>query len=399
VIRPAVRVGDMHVCSGGKGPVVSGLASLLVDERPIARVGDEVECSGGTNHQITEGVPSKLGAGLLVGFVGCRTTGTGFIVSGSPDMLLATDSGPDEGVETTAAHVALIETYVAQRCAPDHIDGCAERLAARAQQIEAEGYQPKYTNDELVGFVRYAIPEPRYLVRFEAVQLTPDGTPDANRPLGYLRPSGRLPVWSTDFDQLEAAGLDPERIAALLATDYNPEKSYALVIIEDLGPDHETNGEATIIPTHENLAEVAAQETDRFSPEIFHSILSAEYAADYTALAEKLRDLAAPPELFFNRRFSERFCETHIPDPDERKKFSARHWVNLELGANAEFTGVGLTQSRLAPNPDDSLNYGAIEYFKLQRYAATGTGPPTLAELEARDHLRIVQLPDGKRRS
>ncbi|AQT62437.1 hypothetical protein B0D95_12640 [Cellvibrio sp. PSBB023] len=55
----------------------------------------------------------------------------------------------------------------------------------------------------------------------------------------------------------------------------------------------------------------------------------------------------------------------------DQKRFSARHNVRTEIGANSEFTGNGLTQSR-----EGSTRYGVVETLTLEN------NPPPISQMK-----------------
>jgi len=56
---------------------------------------------------------------------------------------------------------------------------------------------------------------------------------------------------------------------------------------------------------------------------------------------------------------------------DQRQSFRARHAVRKELGANSEFTGTGLTQSRKG-----STKHGIVESLSLEK------NPPPVSKMK-----------------
>ncbi|QEY14487.1 hypothetical protein D0B88_18435 [Cellvibrio sp. KY-YJ-3] len=65
----------------------------------------------------------------------------------------------------------------------------------------------------------------------------------------------------------------------------------------------------------------------------------------------------------------------------DKKKFSARHNVRTEIGANSEFTGNGLTQSR-----EKSTEYGVVETLTLEN------NPPPISKMSNVKTINLVPL-------
>jgi uncharacterized Zn-binding protein involved in type VI secretion len=94
-MKPAVRVGDAHVCpmsDGPKphvgGPVLGpGAPTVLIGDRPAARVGEICTCVGPPD-QIAVGSATVLAGDRPLARVGDTTAHGGQVVSGCPTVLV-----------------------------------------------------------------------------------------------------------------------------------------------------------------------------------------------------------------------------------------------------------------------------------------------------------------------
>jgi murein DD-endopeptidase MepM/ murein hydrolase activator NlpD/uncharacterized Zn-binding protein involved in type VI secretion len=81
---PAVRIGDLHTCSGGGGAVSGGSPSVLIGGQPAARAGDSA-CPG---EIITKGSPTVFIGGKPAARVGDTSTGAGVLAMGLPTVII-----------------------------------------------------------------------------------------------------------------------------------------------------------------------------------------------------------------------------------------------------------------------------------------------------------------------
>jgi murein DD-endopeptidase MepM/ murein hydrolase activator NlpD/uncharacterized Zn-binding protein involved in type VI secretion len=79
---PAVRIGDLHTCSGGGGAVSGGSPSVLIGGQPAARAGDSA-CPG---EIIVNGSPTVFIGGKPAARVGDTSTGAGVLAMGLPTV-------------------------------------------------------------------------------------------------------------------------------------------------------------------------------------------------------------------------------------------------------------------------------------------------------------------------
>ena len=215
-------------------------------------------------------------------------------------------------------------------------------------------YKPKYSDDELVAMANSGTTaNERFLVSVQPL----DPSPDA--PLSFQRESGLVPTWTTSFDQLEAADTDPKLLNQVIGNGswYNPEKDYVMHII-DRGENLDQFGNNTVVPTWENLNDVAIKNVKDHSSEVISSTMNSNYQSDY---AENMKTVWSKKISDFDPDGIEEFAST-LPE-GEAKRFLARHNVRTELGANAEFTGNGLT----ANTANGGGQYGVVETLSIER--------------------------------
>jgi hypothetical protein len=242
-----------------------------------------------------------------------------------------------------------------RRPEPTSLEECEQRLQEAKARLEKEGYQPKYTDEEQVENVKNnVVSNARFVVSFQ-----PADSSDAYLSFPKTTEDGikYISTWCTSFDQLENADSDPQLIADVLATEYNPRKDYVLHII-DRGENLDQFGKTTITPTWENMKVVSPLYISKdHSRKTIESTLNPDYQNEY---AKNISAYRKTGQSEFNeasiKQFSKRFQK------NDGEKFSARHNIRTALGANAEFTGNGMTQTR-----EPTRNYGVVEALCLDR--------------------------------
>ena len=93
-MKPAARIGDMHLCPvvegikpHGGGPITKGEASVLIGYMPAARVGDAAVCAGPTD-TIATGSATVLIGNMPAARMGDSMSHGGFIVKGCESVLI-----------------------------------------------------------------------------------------------------------------------------------------------------------------------------------------------------------------------------------------------------------------------------------------------------------------------
>lgn len=238
---------------------------------------------------------------------------------------------------------------------------CEQRLIAARERLDKEGYKAKYTDAEQLAKVQNnSVSNERFLVSFQTKNTSPDTK------LAYQRESGLAPIWATSFDQLEYADSDPQLIADILATPYDASKEYVLHII-DRGDDLDQFGQNTFVPTWDNMQEPTQKYLGgKHDPKVLSEVMTPEYQEQY---AKDISSFKSGGGNEFNKDHQKYYGETL--NPEDRERFLARHDVRTEIGANSEFTGNGLTQSR-----EGSTKYGIVETLTLEN------NPPPISTMK-----------------
>lgn len=234
---------------------------------------------------------------------------------------------------------------------PSSLADCEQRLIRARDVLNTEGYTRKYTDEQqLQKVAEGSVSQERFLVSFQTKNTDPDAK------LAFRRNSGLVPVWATSFDQLENADTDPQLIADILGTPYDPSKDYVLHII-DRGETFNQFGQNTLVPTWANMQEpVQKYLGGKHDPNVLAEVMTPEYQTEY---AEHIANYHSMGLKEFDNNDQREYSETLASE--ERPAFLARHNVRTEIGANSEFTGNGLTQSR-----EGSTQYGVVETLTLE---------------------------------
>jgi len=144
--------------------------------------------------------------------------------------------------------------------------------------------------------------------------------------------------------------------------------------IVDRGENLDLFGQNTLVPTWDNMQQpVQTYLGGKHEPEVLAEVMTPEYQREYAAHIEVYRTAGFNE---FNERDQQDY-ESSLPLQDQNR-FSARHNVRTEIGANSEFTGNGLTQSR-----EGSSQYGVVETLTLEN------DPPSISKME---NVKTVRL-------
>lgn len=275
------------------------------------------------------------------------------------ELIPATGPGYDK-VPLAQESKPAPQKSVAKKTEPKSLDDCEQKLVEARIKLEKDGYKPKYSDREQLEKVQNnSVANERFLVSFQTKNTDP------NSKLAFQRESGLAPIWSTSFDQLENADSDPELIAKVLGTTYDPKKDYVLHIV-DRGEDLTGFGQNTLVPTWDNMqAPVQKYLGGKHDPEILAEVITPEYQQRYAKDIEAFHSLGLNE---FKETDAELFSNTLTDQKQE--SFLARHNVRTEIGANSEFTGNGLTQSR-----EGSTQYGVVETLTLEN------NPPPISKM------------------
>ena len=253
-----------------------------------------------------------------------------------------------------------------RRPEPQSLKEAMLRLEVARENLLKYGYVAKYSDDELIALANSgSVGRSRFLVSFQPKNNNPEAK------LAFQKPNGLVAVWATSFDMLENADTDPKVIADLLATGYDPKKEYVLHIV-DRGEDLSGFGENTFVPTWENLDAPARSQLEPKFHGTLDEVLNSDYQKQYAAYMEEYRSYGLDE---FKKKDQHRFIRSF--NENESSRFSTRHALRTEFGANSEFTGDGMTKTRHKGN-----NHGVVETLTLEN------DPPSIFEME-----NVVSIP------
>ncbi|WP_215396941.1 hypothetical protein [Rheinheimera oceanensis] len=275
---------------------------------------------------------------------------------------------------TKAVPVAVAKPAASKKVEPESLEHAQQILAERRKQIEQSGYQPKYSDAELLAIAEAGdIANDRFHVRlvFNNAEKAMGST------LGFRRNSGRAPYWATTFDMAEAADTDPELLACILGIEnYSPDSEFSLVIIDthNLPPQAERQ---SFVPTFDNMtafcnSEFTVEELGNLQD--VSAVLNEECAEEYAAF---MTEYKATGQSEHDPDAVKRYLKITGADKQATEKMVLRHKVQSECGANTLFSGNGLTKvnnkNRYAE--DVPQQFGVAETFTFER------DPLTLKEL------------------
>lgn len=270
-----------------------------------------------------------------------------------------------------ASHEAKSSAAVAKPAAskkvePESLEHAQQILAERRKQIEQSGYQPKYSDAELLAMAEAGdIANDRFHVRL--VFNNPDKALDST--LGFRRDSGRAPYWATTFDMAEAADTDPELLACIFGIEnYSADYDFSVVIIDthNLPPQAERQ---TFVPTFDNMTAFCNSEftnEEIGSLQDVSAVLNDDCAQEYAAF---MADYKATGQSEHDPKLVKKHLEVIGTDKETKKKILLRHKVQTELGANPLFSGNGLTKVNHDNRYSDQTpqQYGVAETFTFER--------------------------------
>ncbi len=278
---------------------------------------------------------------------------------------------------------------------PTSFAECEQRLEAARLRIDRHGFQPKYSDAQLMAMDPVQPVTDRFMVH---VREKPNPGDPQEQVIGYRRTSGRTTSWTAPFDQVEDADKDAKLLTQKLAMDsYSPDDEYEMFIIDTQTPVPMTGvpgaeGAATgqpyvFVPTRASVTALGKQEfADKFSDEVLEQAMSEEYAGEYARLSEQLdQQIAAkghPKHMRFNQKTYEAFADEQIGGGEQQELFLARHTYTCELGTNPDFLGNGLTKQIGKPGKQ----YGAQETLTFEK------NPPTVAQRERAGNVKRVSL-------
>jgi len=277
---------------------------------------------------------------------------------------------------------------------PKNLEDAVNRLKLAGEELLKNGYIPKYSDDELRSMAASGdIPQDRFIVRFSTAPKDDDGNvvaPEDNEaPIGHKRDSGRHPLWTTTFDQLERADTDPKLIADIFGTNYDPNQDYVLYII-DRGEDFDIDGSDIFVPIFENMKEKLKSEfAGDISPEMIDKVMTPEYAEEFRGHWKNFNDdLEAngqPWHKSFNVAEAEKFAAKNFSNQEDQEAFISRQKILSEIGAWEIFTGDGLTERTSSPGSP-----GVLETLEIQH------DPDSVKDLSGQVSIVEIHLDKAK---
>lgn len=263
---------------------------------------------------------------------------------------------------------------------PQSLQECEALLKKAADDLAANGYVPKYSDEELRAMAAAGIlPNDRFLVRFSP------SADSVDKPIAHMRDSGRHPLWMSTFDMIERADSDPALIADVFGTKYDPNKEYTLYII-DRGENYQIDGSDTFVPTFDNMKSKLKEEfADDIKPELIDQVMTQEYSEEFRehwkAFNKDIADNGQDWRDTFETKEAERFAAEYFLNSVDQERFVARQKILSEIGAWEIFTGDGLTERYSQKGKP-----GALEVLEVQHR------PETLRILESRNAVKAIKL-------
>ena len=260
------------------------------------------------------------------------------------------------------------------------LEDANDRLESMKGLIHTNGYQPKYSDAELLQQVQTGdISQERFHVRVieKGHKYHRDDTiKNPNNLTGALgvtmqgETSRGAKYWSTTFDQLEDADKDPRLICEKLGLDYDENKSYELAIIDTkkAKPLAKTK---SVPATFEKVAKVSNEELPKkFPKEFTDEVMNAEFQAAYAlhhanAVRSGALEGAWDTDL---EKFADYLESTDLSEKD-KKVMLKRMKMHDTIGNNQYYVGNGLTENKIGKNktaPCSNL-YGAVETLNVER--------------------------------
>ena len=263
---------------------------------------------------------------------------------------------------------------------PQSLQECEALLKKAADDLAANGYVPKYSDEELRAMAAAGtLPNDRFLVRFSP------SADSVDKPIAHMRDSGRHPLWMSTFDMIERADSDPALIADVFGTKYDPNKEYTLYII-DRGENYQIDGSDTFVPTFENMKSKLKEEfAGDIKPELIDQVMTPEYSEEFRehwkAFNKDIADNGQDWRDTFETKEAERFAAEYFSNSVDQERFVARQKILSEIGAWEIFTGDGLTERYSHKGKP-----GALEVLEVQHR------PETLRILESRNAVKAIKL-------
>ncbi|MBU1169690.1 MAG: type VI secretion system tube protein Hcp [Proteobacteria bacterium] len=255
---------------------------------------------------------------------------------------------------------------------PVSLGGAKKRLENVRKDIAENGYQPKYSDDELADMAKKGnVGDERFQARFmEKSYLQHKTTPDVplsgNMGNVMTGASGKgAKYWSTSFDQIEDSDTDPRLISQKLGLDYDSKKEYVL-IVADTEKSMPLTGVKSVPATFEKVSEFANTELPLDFPKAFtDAAMTPEFQAEYAkhhAAAVKSKYLKDQWSKDIDS-FKEYFKTTDLNEADQ-DLLTTRMKMHDKIGNNTEYVGNGLTKDLDSNSPNE---FGVVETLNFER--------------------------------
>ncbi|MFP6845436.1 MAG: hypothetical protein VB958_09525, partial [Thalassolituus sp.] len=270
---------------------------------------------------------------------------------------------------------------------PKNLTDAKSILAARREEIAANGYTPKYSDAELQDIAKNGdIGSDRYQVRFmETSYLNHRDTPDVplsgsmGRSMTGKSGTGAK-YWSTSFDQLEDADTDPRLISQKLGLTYDPNVNYSLLIVDSQAAAPLT-GVKSVSATFENVSEFANTELpDDFPKSFTDKVMTPEFQAEYSSQYKAAQDAGAFADEWSANEFENHLNTTDLSGSD-KALMKQRFEMHETIGNNDDYLGNGLTKNN---NPTVNQEYGVVETLNFERNEVN------LSQLDQKNAITIL---------
>lgn len=259
-----------------------------------------------------------------------------------------------------------------QPMAAQTIEECEQRLGDAREQLIRNGYQSKYTDEEIQALAQKGELDDRFVVRMIETKYASDS--------GYLGQmnDGEVKYWSTTFNQMENADTDPQTLCSLIGINYIPDRSYSLVIIDTQAKG--AGQSVTIVPTHSKLGAFAKHEIKGINPEAVDGVMTPAYNQEY---AKHMVAFNAAGGSTDKEKDITDYADANFSNDADRECFEARVKIHERLGANQHYTGDGTTKNLIAGCPNEC---GVMETFTYDK------SPQMLGALETNGSAKRILM-------
>lgn len=255
---------------------------------------------------------------------------------------------------------AVAKPAASKKVEPESLEHAQQILAERRKQIEQTGYQPKYSDAELLAMAEAGgVANERFHVRFMAASNLKYNSLGASME-GNTGTGAKY--WSTTFDQMEAADSDPELICKMIGIEYDPNIDYALAII-DTEQAHQLADTKCVVASFDELNQFCREElSNKFTDDEIDILLSEEHQQYYSKMYDEAFQsglMTSPNDIKGAQKY---FSQQGLPDSD-LQLLKKRLDMHQTLGNNQHYLGNGLTKNL----QDGKQRYGVVETVNFER--------------------------------